>query len=1476
MTNKINTRATATCNTMRRTRRLSNGTGGFTLIELLIAILLAGLAATAIYSLYDNFFRQTATQDMMVEAQQNARVAINAMERELMNAGYAAGTPDIITEATANSVEFIYKDPEIDPTMSATAGRRLKVRYALQTDANGVQYLVRKADDVTAGTIVGNTNQVIPYVNNLAIVYYNIDGAAIADTTTQASRNTVRFVSINLVTRTKANAPGTAAPKTFMVETHIRLRNIGVGSTATDTTAPAAPAGLQVRDPGLCGRLKLKWTKNTEGDLAGYKIYYGAASGNYTGVINVPLTVMSGSTYSCANVGSSVECTIFPNSPALDNTPSNAATATTYYFAVKAYDNSSNNSPFSAEASGNPAVSNPTFDVGVNDSTLNPVKPVAVTGLTGANGAADGQVALSWTGYNTAANPDVTGFRIYRSTAPFTSYPIDPTQPNIDWIAGEPGSGKPAVAVGATSYTDVGPGLLGCKTYYYAIAPVNCDATLITDEGGDPASKKYVQTDYAATCGDGATACSAGTGFAAVTGSDTAPGKTTPPASPVLSVRAGWKRVALSLTQPADPDLSQTCVYSNLGTTYPSLQTNTGMFPKTLGCYQVDTGSTPGAIRLFENNGIFTSSFLPPSQSMSFWHNSMTTLTTTPSLLDTGTYSYRAVSFDLCGNGSTITAAQATTTLCGEDPASGEKPPAVTNLTASCCTSPVSLSWTGVSSDLAQPSTPTNPYDLAGYRIFRSTSAADWSAATLLTAAAPYWGASYSDTTAVDGVTYYYRVVSTDCPYEKVNPTAVTIRADMISNFLHSTQAGPVSPGKIERDQMCAGGGSCVKTDHREVLSGTDIDNSAGNGTGAASPVSAYTHGGVSMFFSNTSSGTMTVTGASVTWTNASAYLREIKIGSGRSGVGPTITSIAAGSTTAVTGNPPYVSAVSNLALTNAQIAANTRYVPITFRFMDISNNEIDMREETLLVTLNVRNDATGTTGCVTYLTVSGGSEGIFVPLGPSVTATEQNKPAAPTFGYAVPGATGSNQVISGTDGPIIVGASTPVTISTSVSGNTTNEVTGAKIPVSSVKLYYAATAKTVTVAPTSGFTAVSMTNTVGSAWSASIPSKDGMRVWYYVLATDTDGNWDRDPEIGAGAYVYDQKNFNVCDVTPSAPTGLTATVSGTGPYKMDLSWSAPTTYTTGSTINTALDPIKYRIFRTSGGVTTQIGTDQAGTMYDDTGLAAGVYSYTVKAINSCAAPGPNVSADSNVAGSCAGASGQASITVTPTTIFRGGSYTVKIVDCLALNGAYAGTVEIINSTAGFLGFSNTSTAPLTGSINPYNPTITETGAATGTFTTTITTTGNAADTGKLLTLPTDTVTVFYPFASPSSKTVSVTVDPCSNTPKAPTGLSGSVAGSNMTLSWTAVTQNTDNTAIADLAGYRVYEKVCAKGKTNCTGGDIVQDWFLRTTAAGTSATVSADQGAINQRIYYFKITAYDTCGTPNESGFSGPWNETN
>ena len=1419
---------------------------GFTIIELLIALFITGVVATAVYTVYTNFFRQSTIQEMTLEAQQNARVAINMMERELMNAGYDAGTADVISEATANSVEFRYTDPELDPNLTTTPGKLLKVKY-WRLSSGGVQYLVKKTDNLSDST-VGSTVQVIPDVDSLTFTYYNLNGAVLTSTATQLEMNAIRFISIRLVTETSEVMPGTTVKKTYEMETHIRLRNIGIGQTALDTTPPAAPTGLQVRDPGRCSSLKVKWTLNSEGEVLGYKIYYGTTSGFYDGFVNVPLAVLSSSTYDCNPSGGDMECTI---SPALVYTASNAASPTTYYVAVKAYNTSRLHSDFSAEVGNDPSPSNSVYDSGQQDSTINPDKPPAVTGLVGANGPSDNTVDLAWDTYDTGANPDVEGFRIYRSTSPFSTYPIGPAE----WIAGEPGSGKPTVNPGDESFIDPGPGLLGCRVYYYAIAPVNCDKSLVTDDGGDPASKMYVQTDYDATCGDGSAACTAGSGFPALSGSDTAPAELNAPLAPsTFDARAGWKRVAISFTQPADTDLDFTCIYSMEGATYPNLQSTIDA----IGCYDVDA---PG-IRLYESQGQWTTSELGVSTSTTFRHNSMTGLTSLPSLLDTGTYSYRAVSFDLCGNSSPVTAAQATTTLCGEDPVG--KPPGPTGLSAQACSSPSILSWTEVPSDVSQPSVTANPWDLAGYRIMRSTSSSDWSASTLLNPSAPWWGSSFNDTTLTDGGDYYYRVVSTDCPYEKVNPAEATIRADMISGTLNYVQTGPVDPGMLDRDEKCAGAGTCPKDAHREVLTGVTIDDSSGSGTGASSPSSGLTHDTVTLFLDNTSFGDMTITGATVAWVNSSAKLASITIGGGRSGVGQTSTLFTPGQTTSVIGNPPYTSAVGGVTLTPATITGSARYVPITFKFEDSVGNPVDMREDQLLMAFNYTNDSTGSSFCYGFLTVSQALEGVSVPFGPTVTATQQNQPSSPTFGFAVPGSTGLNTVPSGSDGSVVVDSDLTVTVSAIIAGNTTDASTGTKVPVSSAALYYKATAKSTTSPPSTGFTAVAMTNTGGNTWSATIPANDGFRVWYYILAEDQDGNFDRDPEVSNGAFVYDQKTFDVCDVTPSAPTSLSALVTGSD---VKLGWAAPTTYTSGASISGS-DPITYDIYKDG----SLLATTGAGvTSYTDNGVTTGVHTYTVRAANSCS-PTPQVSADSNIVAVCVGVSGQFSVDVTPTTIFQGDSYTVTIMDCAAVQPGFDTTVEVINSTAGFTGFTNVS------AVGSYNPTITETGVATGLFPLTIATTGNVLESGKLLVGATDTVTVTYQPPSTTAKTVTVDVvgDPCDDTPEAPSSLTGSASGQNMTPSWSAVSTNTDASPITDLAGYRVYERVCAKNKPNCTGADVVTDWFERTTVgpSTTSTTVSADQGVVSQRIYYFKVTAIDTCAAPNESADSPEWNE--
>ena len=38
------------------------------------------------------------------------------------------------------------------------------------------------------------------------------------------------------------------------------------------------------------------------------------------------------------------------------------------------------------------------------------------------------------------------------------------------------------------------------------------------------------------------------------------------------------------------------------------------------------------------------------------------------------------------------------------------------------------------------------------------------------------------------------------------------------------------------------------------------------------------------------------------------------------------------------------------------------------------------------------------------------------------------------------------------------------------------------------------------------------------------IPAQNGQRVWYYIMATDNVDNYDRSPELDAGAFTYDQQ----------------------------------------------------------------------------------------------------------------------------------------------------------------------------------------------------------------------------------------------------------------------------------------------------------------------------------------------------------------
>jgi len=76
---------------------------GFTMIELLIVMGMLAFVITAIYSLYQTHQRSAYTQDEVVEVQQNVRIAMDSITRDIRNAGTLIPRTD--NPATASNVE---------------------------------------------------------------------------------------------------------------------------------------------------------------------------------------------------------------------------------------------------------------------------------------------------------------------------------------------------------------------------------------------------------------------------------------------------------------------------------------------------------------------------------------------------------------------------------------------------------------------------------------------------------------------------------------------------------------------------------------------------------------------------------------------------------------------------------------------------------------------------------------------------------------------------------------------------------------------------------------------------------------------------------------------------------------------------------------------------------------------------------------------------------------------------------------------------------------------------------------------------------------------------------------------------------------------------------------------------------------------------------------------------------------------------
>lgn len=213
---------------------------GFTLIEMLIAVALALIILSGVYEVFTSQQKAYSTQDQVVEMQQNARVAMDMMTREIRLAGYIAeqwttdatptgdvsvggyttdGSADDIEDINTNDLTF---EGDVDGNSQTDT-----VRYSLS--GNNLVREVCEWDGSTSTWCVSSSAQPLAEnITNLTFAYYDSNGVV------TATRSNIRLVKVSLTARTAREDAGYTHPvnsdgyRTRTLTAYVRPRNLGL------------------------------------------------------------------------------------------------------------------------------------------------------------------------------------------------------------------------------------------------------------------------------------------------------------------------------------------------------------------------------------------------------------------------------------------------------------------------------------------------------------------------------------------------------------------------------------------------------------------------------------------------------------------------------------------------------------------------------------------------------------------------------------------------------------------------------------------------------------------------------------------------------------------------------------------------------------------------------------------------------------------------------------------------------------------------------------------------------------------------------------------------------------------------------------------------------------------------------------------------------------------------------------------------
>ena len=210
---------------------------GFSLVELMIAMLVGMIVLGSLYNLFTVQSKILGNQEMAVEMQQNARMAMDIMTREIRLAGFnpkvtlskCAGTlPSSLTstpcvgiqDASTNSISFtsdINGNGDLTPGIPSIPNPNENITYDRyeSPSGSGIYALGRTSN--------GSKQPVVENIDSLTFTYLNnADGTA-------ATIDAIRSIQVSIVAKTAKpdpSYPTNGGYRTYTLTSRITPRNL--------------------------------------------------------------------------------------------------------------------------------------------------------------------------------------------------------------------------------------------------------------------------------------------------------------------------------------------------------------------------------------------------------------------------------------------------------------------------------------------------------------------------------------------------------------------------------------------------------------------------------------------------------------------------------------------------------------------------------------------------------------------------------------------------------------------------------------------------------------------------------------------------------------------------------------------------------------------------------------------------------------------------------------------------------------------------------------------------------------------------------------------------------------------------------------------------------------------------------------------------------------------------------------------------